>query len=600
MSFRKLPVLENRTKGFAKSARMSRQAGMAFVATMLVLFMVMAIILIGLACTGSGNNGAGLVGTVNNSVQSASTRMQSASAFDLAETGIEYASEWLSEQPSPPDPFNGKSFCPWSTTGLPAWSSLPANASSTARATVNYGTGSFSIMIYPDQANYNNNSNDMAYLVESKGTANGMTQVVQAYMQQTNFGHYAYFTNYDAPNGWWVVGLNSFNGPMHSNDTNNNGASFTPTNILWYNNKTTAPMFQYLGTDAYTVSAPTIDWNKNNIGTAGSPSTTTDWSNIAAGGSNTVHTSTAMVPLPTSSALQLNAALGGTAAPNTIGAVVPNSNGSTIGGVYVHGQVNQMTLSVNNGTTQVITIQQTDNSIVGLNKNVVTTVTINQSTDQTTISTVKGAGGPGNTSTNTYTGTTNGVVYADSNIGTGNGGTGSTGGLGGTIADNYVDSNNVTHYWGMTIATSANNYVNIDNSVLFNTARTGNNAAANDATFGIVSGNVFVTQNTASGSAFTNVEVDGAVLAESTANGGGTFQACNWGETPGSFTCFGSYIAYQAGIFGEVTLSGTLVGGLAEHYLYDSRLGTRPPPFFPTTGNTYTMTSWKSVNQTIQ
>ncbi|HEX5324338.1 MAG TPA: hypothetical protein VFW40_11165 [Capsulimonadaceae bacterium] len=568
---------------------------MAFIATMLVLFMVMAIVLIGLAYKGSGNNGAGLMGTVNNSVQSSSTRMQSASAFDLAESGIEYAAEWLSEQPSPPDPFNGKSFCPWNSNNQ--WNSLPSNASATSRASVNFGTGAFSLMIYPDQANYNNTSNDMAYLIESVGTANGMTQTLQAYIQQTNFGHYAYFTNFDPSNGYWVVGLNSFNGPMHSNDTNNNGSSFTPTNILWYNNKTTTPMFQYLGSDAYTVSAPTINWNKNTIGTTGSPTSSTDWGNVAAGGSNSVHTGTAIVPLPTSSSLQMNAALGGTTAPTTIGATVPNSNGAAIGGIYVHGQATSMTLSVTNSTTQVITITQTDSSIIGANKTVTTTVTINQSTDQTTVATQKGT--PPVTTTNTYSGTTNGVVYADSSIGAGNSGstTNSAGtlGLSGNIADNYVDGNGVTHYWGMTVATPATGFINIDGPLKFNTARNGNNAATADATLGLVTGNAWVDQKDASNNNLSNVEIDGAVLAYN------SFQAYNYGEGfTGTFTILGSYIAGQAGIFGEVDMSGNLLAGLAEHYLYDPRLGTRPPPFFPTTGNNYTVISWKAVNATIQ
>lgn len=578
----------------------ARQRGMAFVATMMILFIVMAALLIGIAANnasgGSGSNGNGLMSTVNNGVTSANARMNSSAAFDLAESGLEYTCEWLSELSAPPDPLNGKSFCPY------GWGAFPTNASST-HASVSYGPGTFSVELYPNQANYNNSSNDMGYLVESIGQASGASVIVQAYVWQTNFGHYAYFTNYDDPSGWWVVGLNSFNGPMHSNDTNNNGASFTPTNILWYNNKSTNPMFEYLGSDAYTVSAPSINWNLNNIGTSGSPSTASNWSNIAAGGSNTVQTNTSIVAMPTTSSALETAAWPSTAGayPTTVGASVPSANGSTDGGIYVHvgtGTLSQMTLSVQNNTTQVITIQQTDPSRPAAppgNQNVTTTITINQSADTTTVSTVKGSGGIGNTSTTTYNGLTNGVVYVDGNIGTSTNSSSASGGLSGTIADNYTNSNGTTNYWGMTIATPATANTNIDGSIAYNTQPSSSSFATNGATFGLVSDTVDVTQKTAGGTNNNAVTIDGAVLAYN------TFQAANYGESfTGTFSLYGSYIAYNAGTFGEVTLAGSLTNGLAESYSYDGRLGVRPPPFFPTTGTVYTIQSWKVASSELQ
>lgn len=576
------------------------ESGMAFIATMLVLMLVMATILIGVAALNSsgnvsaGSTGNGLMSTLNSGVKSTNTRMQQAAAFDLAESGLEYACEWLSEQSSPPT--SNSSFCP------SGWGQFPSSSSST-HATVNYGAGSFSVILYP--LSTNQNGNGFGYLIESVGRANGATVTVQAYITQTNFGHYAYFSNYDDPAGWWVVGLNSFNGPMHSNDTNNNGASFTPTNILWYNNQTTNPMFQYLGTDAYTVSASTINWNVNNIGTAGSPSTASNWANIAAGGSNTVHTGTAVVPLPTASTVQLDAALGTTSSnptlPSAVGVTIPTSNGATAGGIYINpgsvngDVVNQITMSVQNSTTQVITIQQTNEAISGSNKNETTTITINPSANTTTVSTVLGNGGAGNTSSATYSGTTNGVVYVNGNIGTNTNSTSAAGGISGTIADNYIDSNGVTHYWGVTVATPSNDNANIDGSIVYNTAPTSANFITNAGSFGLVSDTVSVTSKDASNNNLRTVNIDGAVLAYN------TFWLPNYTETPtGTFNLYGSYIAYNAGFFGQVTLGGSLVSGLAESYSYDSRLGVHPPPFFPTTGSTYTIQSWKMVNTQLQ
>lgn len=582
----------------SRRPRRKDQRGMAFVATMMILFIVMAALLIGIAYNnvsgGSGSNGNGLMATVNNGAMSANARMNSAQAFDLAESGLEYTCEWLSEVGSPPNPSTSNpSFCPW------GWGQFPSNWSST-HATVDYGAGSFSVILYP--LSTNTQGNGFGYLIESQGQASGASVTLQAYITQTNFGHYAYFSNYDDPAGWWVVGLNSFNGPMHSNDTNNGGSSFTPTNILWYNNQNTNPMFQYLGSDAYTVSAPTIDWNVNNIGTGGSPSSATDWSKIAAGGSSTVHTNTAVIPLPTSSSEQLDAALDSTnpTLPSTVGVTIPHANGATSGGIYINpgsvngDVVNQITFSVQNSTTQVITIQQTNETIPGSNKTQTTTVTINQASDTTTVSTTYG-NNPTLTTNASYTGTTNGVVYCNGNIGTNTNSASAAGGISGTIADSYTNSSGVTNYWGVTVATPANDNANIDGSIVYNTPPGSANFATNAGSFGLVTDTASVTSLDASGNNLRTVDIDGAVLAYN------TFWLPNYGETPtGTFNLYGSYIAGNAGFFGQVTLSGSLVSGLAESYDYDSRLGVHPPPFFPTTGSTYTIQSWKMVSSKLQ
>ena len=121
--------------------------------------------------------------------------------------------------------------------------------------------------------------------------------------------------------------------------------------------------------------------------------------------------------------------------PTTLGVTVPHSGGNsgpTTGGLYIHGDVQQMNLSVDpgNSTTQIIQVQQTDAN----NNPYTTTITLNASNNTTSVHVdyMKPNGGSGTysaaTTDNTYTGVTNGVVYCDGNVG---GQTGTENGRGG-------------------------------------------------------------------------------------------------------------------------------------------------------------------------
>lgn len=86
-------------------------------------------------------------------------------------------------------------------------------------------------------------------------------------------------------------------------------------------------------------------------------------------------------------------------------------------------------------------------------------------------------------------------------------------------------------------------------------------------------------------SSAARIEVDAAVVAY------GTYDACAYSSrTFGYMLNMGSYVVADLGIF------STPSPGIPCSRLYDNRLSSAPPPFFPTTGNQYDVLSWKRVS----
>ncbi len=582
---------------------------MALAGTMLAMFGLLSLVLIGVLAGTHG--GGGLLNLTENGDQSASRQMQSTAAFNIADSGIEYTLQWLHSLPSPPDV--NKAF------QLPAWGGQPNDPGVVYPLTNPDGTGgTFIVWIFPDALNnaaINNNTGQGAvkkYLIQSTGTSGGVSQTVQAYVQQTSFGNYAVFVDSTPPNAYWGSGLNVFDGPVHSNNSDNGSpptSNGVANNILWSDGTggtPVAPIFTYGGSDAFTVSGPSVNWYRNTYGNSSSPTSEAEWKMIASAGSSGIHTGVPMIPMPATDLTQQYVALGQTppppgsttppaGQPTTIGVMIPNSGGQTSGGMYIHGPVQQMTLSVdpNNSKNQIIKIQQTD-----ANGNpYTTTLTLNAAASPPTtqvhvdyLSNSSGSFQPATTD-NTYTGVTNGVVYCDSDIG---GQTSpKTGGVTGVVADNVT----------LTLATDTSHNVNIDGSITYNTPRqkdgSGNplpesdpsNAAfvANAGTLGIVSQNVEVVDNDTSGNPITNIEVDAAVMAS------GTYDATDHSSRPvGAMLNMGSYIVKTRGIFSSGGL-GHVTGGIPCSRYYDNRLASHPPPFFPTTSSQYQVLSWQRV-----
>ena len=303
------------------------------------------------------------------------------------------------------------------------------------------------------------------YVIEAVGrSAGGSVQIVRAYVEQISFGKYAFFTDVDPSNLVWVAGRSSFDGPVHCNNSDG-GQSI----VEWTDN---TPIYKYLGNDAFTYGN-TPAWyynNPSNQSVTYQPPAAATWPSVASYGAAGVHAGTP-ITLPTISNDQEDAALGlpkGTPIP-----APPLLSGVTVtpgGGVFIHSghspstDVQQMAMSLDGQGNQVITIQQNDDTGT-LNQ---TQITLDKGSNTTHVQSGPQKGNSGTfkmTAQPDVAGVTNGVIYSDGNIGStgsGNAGTSTPGqGLSGTIADNQA----------LTIAVDATKNVNVNGSVVYNTAR---------------------------------------------------------------------------------------------------------------------------------
>ncbi len=616
----------------SKVCRRRRQRGMALAAGMLVMLGILSLILIGVLAGAHG--GGGLLNMTENGDQSAGHQGQSIAAQNAADSGVEYTLQWMSYH-SQKGPLNIGGQDIVKAFPLPAWDGPPGDPA----VTYTLDSATFTTWIFPDAAN--SQETVKKYLIQSTGLSGGASETVQAYVSVTSFGKYAVFLDQTPPNAFFASGSNVFDGPVHSNNSNG-GNPPAPTgelnNIVWSDGTSApvAPIFTYKGSDAFTVSGPSVNWYRNSYGNTSAPTSEAQWDMIATGGSGSIQTGVSMIPLPATGTLnQQYVAMGlppppaGTTAPppgipagtDPVGVQVLSSGGVTNGGLYIHGPVQQMNLSVdpNDSTTQIIQIQQTD-----ANKNpYTTTITIAPNAvphpkTQVHVAYMNPAGSgtfTAATTDNTYTGVTNGVVYCDSNIGKtdpatqqGNDPTTQTlvptppatspptpasGGITGVVADNSA----------LTLATDSSHNVNINGNITYHTPRQkdskGNPLPETDpsnstflttaGTFGIVSHNVHVVDNDASGNAIKNLEVDAAVMAF------GTYDADDSGSRAvGSMINMGTYIVGIRGVF--ATANGlTVTHGIPCSRFYDNRLADHPPPFFPTTSSQYQVLSWQRV-----
>ncbi len=549
--------------------------------------------------------GAGLLGLVSGSLQMAQRGDDAAEALNMADGGLDLAMCWFSQQGTPPD--GAAVLFPAGNQFFGTNGTIPHPFSATADGS------RLTVRITWDVTN--SGSVQKHYVVDSTATtASGATATVRAFVQQSSFGKYAVFLDSTPPNAYWGSGLNVFDGPVHSNNSDGGSpptANGAANNIVWGDGSggiVPKPIFTYGGNDAFTVSGPAVNWYRNSYGNASAPASEAEWRMIATGGSGSVQTGVPMIAMPSATATQQFAAMGQTppaggggtpsGLPNTLGVTVPHSGGNggpATGGLYIHGDVQQMTLSVapGNSTTQIIQVKQTD-----ANANpYTTTITLNASNNSTSVHVDYMApnGNSGTYSAATtdasYTGVTNGVVYCDGSVG---GQTApKTGGVAGVVADGRA----------LTLATDTSHNVNINGSLTYKTPRqkdaSGNllpesdpaNAAfrSSAGTLGIVSDNVQVVDKDTSGNWIQNIEVDAAVMAF------GTYDAADYANRPvGSMLNMGTYIVKTRGLF-SVGSGLNVVSGIPCSRLYDNRLADHPPPYFPTTGSHYDVVSWQRV-----
>ena len=572
---------------------------MAFALTMLVLLGLMTAMLIGITLV-PGTSGGGGAATAGNSLQMTAARAQATTASELAASGVKLTLQWLHTQAAPPS--QTQAFAPT------LWGA--SLAGSPQRAVVSYpdAAHTFSIRVYPGGGN--SGSAPKKYLIEAIGTCGASVQTVEAEVQQVSFAKYNYFSDQSAPDAYWISGVTGFDGPVHCNNSNPDGSpGGVVNNILW---KTAAPqpIFSDGAADAVTMSGTHVNWFLSTPTAATSPHTTADWSSLAAGGAASVHCGTPTIAFPADSTPQKLAALAGTPAPTAVGVTIPSggggglvtsllngvltsgiSGGTTVGGIYVHGDVQEMTLAVGAGNVQSISIQQQDG--VGP---FTTTVLLNGLLNQTTVVVTRSFALPLITF---YVGIGNGVIYCDGNIGSQS--APKSGGLHGTILDNQVlgallPSNHLT------IATDAGRNMNIDGSLQYSallslplTQPLNTILTQQAGTLGLISNTVEVVDRDSNSLPLTAVEVDAAILA---------FNTCDATDVTtrplGTFRQVGSFIVRHGGGFGTLSAGGLLTSGLSTERHYDGRLATNPPPAFPTTTTQYDILSWTCVGHTLE
>lgn len=598
---------------------------MALVSLMLVLLGLLSLVLLG-AVVGARSGGSGLMTLTGNGLQSAARQTQSTIAFNTAESGVEYTLQWLHNQAAPPG--LTRAF------GLPAWSGDPGDTP----VTYTMGGGTFTVTIFPDAANEVKQATDgtvqatpKKYLVQSVGTYQGVTQVVQAIVQQSSFGKYAYFTDSDPATIAWVGGSNSFDGPTHFN-----GSTGNPINVVWADNK---PIFKYQGADAFTYSG-SVNWSHNSAGNTQAPSTDTDYLSVASYGRGGVN-KTDVIAMPSSSLLQQYAALaismpdGTTTSPASAPASTDPSSVTVTprGGIYIHcansasssdtlpdnskpaGDVQQMVMSVDSSGNQVVDIKQlNDASAV-----VETEITLDKINKMTHIRAKTGSGAWAAQAD--VAGVGNGVIYCDGNIGATGAATQISDlskpgkGLSGKIADGQALT--IATYASSNSSDPKNKNINLNGSLTYNTPPGSTNFLQKAGLLGLVATSVQLVDNDASGNRVGNVEMDATALVQNTLktvdyatyygdsnpnpNGiyyNGTYY--HYVRQPGTFKCFGGQIAKQRGILGQFNSSTLqMTCGYAGNYSYDTRMANTPPPFFPTTSRQYEILSWQRVNQAL-
>lgn len=461
-------------------------------------------------------------------------------ALNLGEAGGEYGVAWLVSQSSPPsgtspfDPFNGP---------------------------LQLDSGSVSVSIDPDD----NNSRNIIkkYVVEATGqiVRKRRSGAVRIYVMTQSFGDYAYFTNhetgYSSGSTVWFIGWDHIDGRAHSNDR---------FHINWWANTPPNPIFLA----PVTTANNSIQWYQNHT-----PQTENDWRQVFLNGRSGVQTGLERINLPAGTDDQKMAAWGtssGFPTPGSAPDVYLRANQYYGGGIYIKGDIETMTSSVEMGR-EVLRMNQITNNRPSNQPDDTQNVTINidwengSVTMQKQITTWTFQGGTWRSESRTTTETQypapNGVIYADGNI----------------------KSLSGVYKGAMTLATSPQKGVTIKGNLTANdNPRTNPNSTD---VLGIVSQTVKIdvpATNRWRGGTTQGVEIDSVMLAGIASDSGAIYNArWNSGQVQGTIRVLGGLIQAQRGEMGQFSGS-RIVSGYAKDYKYDTRLLDNPPPWFPTTG----------------
>ncbi len=241
---------------------------------------------------------------------------------------------------------------------------------------------------------------------------------------------------------------------------------------------------------------------------------------------------------------------------------------SALGGIYIRGDANQVHFSIDGVGNQVITVVQGSTTTV---------FTVDRMNNQTT----RRVG----STTTSYVGTLNGVLYCTGNILS----------LRGDIADSYVSGSTVNRNAWTVATNSVSGKDTVVTGNIYYRTRPNNNEPWDSATNRRAGCLGLVTDECQIGSAApTNLWIDAVMVCGGSTTTTGQFWAPTYASKrpQGTVDIFGGCIAYKAGA--TATTSGT---GWNDSYHYDERLKADPPPYFPTTG-AYDRLSWRRLRAT--
>lgn len=429
-----------------------------------------------------------------------------------------------------------------------------------------------------------------------------------------SFSKYALFTNFhldETGNRVWFTENTSFQGPVHTNGEGgstfnfigNPGPSFTDTvtsgtnDITWYNNN--SPLKKTYTNGSYSqltnvYGSTTIDkatfQSKISVGAAKEslPANSLSQAKVAMGGDAT-DTSTLSI---SQQATLLGLPSSTTTIPDDI--YIPNNSNNTTGGIYVKGNLDSLTMGVNNTNNQVYTIVQT----VGNNKTT-KVVTLDRITNQTSVSTTIYNTYTNSTTTNSknFTGIPKGTIHVDGAINS----------LGGPQRVNGNAGPAIQSETALTISSTGDIIVNrdikyqIDPRGVDGVFGTPDDKMDAKNVLGLFSSGGDVRIGTGMPN---NADLHATVMASSS---GGTFKVDGHKDTAkgyrGTFNLLGGAVTDRYGGFGLADLSA----GYTRKFNYDKRMIEKniSPPFFPATSKyapiesgSFNISDWneKSVN----
>lgn len=393
------------------------------------------------------------------------------------------------------------------------------------------------------------------YTIIATGTTRtGVSRQVVVQVRQQSFSLYSYFSDQERSSATddiiWFFARDRIHGPVHTNDQFHISWSKTSADPIFYGTMSSV--------------GPSVDWYD---GIA--PANTNDWRRIVDGGQAALSTGVSRIAMPQSTSGQQAAAWGSdTGFPATNGIYLPASGTMLNAGIYIRGDCT-IAFSVENSTgSQVITIVQGTTT---------ETITVDRANNLTKVKI-------GSTTT-TYYGVPNGVIYTTGNITS----------MKGTLADNYVEGETIVARNAWTVATDANagKDVTITDNLSYKTTPDPSKPATHNANLRAASLGV-VAEDIVLGSTCPNeMTVNGVMLAGGENTTGGKFTYSQWdSQKRNNLNLVGGIIQKKRGPVSTFNSSNVLQTGYNKNYIYDPRMADNPPPYFPTTGQ-YDVLSWQ-------